>query len=350
MQELLSFHKKINNSKINNNIVAKLYVDNTITGDNQMQRSNIFEILFRDTGKQVESIVHSYIELIKKADEESRTKLPIGDKNYVYLERHHILPKSLYSEYKNDSNNIILLTAREHYVAHKLLVQIFPCDEMTFCFWRLSTDNHGREVTEDEYECAKRLVAVSTSHMNSGRVYTEAQRKAMGDRRRGRKHTEETKSKISCSHIGMVASTETREKMSENRRGKGLGRVMSDEHKETLRNRMSGDDNPMKKVQGGVRGYMSDEEYIAYTKKLSESLMGHPVSEETKRKIGEKSKGRISGGKNPKAKKIRCVEDNVVFSTLSECGSYYNLSRTQMTNVAKTGYSKEINKHFIIEK
>lgn len=41
-----------------------------------------------------------------------------------YSERHHILPKSLGGS--NESENLVDLTAREHYLAHKLLVKIHP--------------------------------------------------------------------------------------------------------------------------------------------------------------------------------------------------------------------------------
>lgn len=39
-----------------------------------------------------------------------------------YVERHHILPKSLGGT--NEKSNIVVLTAREHWVAHLLLCQI----------------------------------------------------------------------------------------------------------------------------------------------------------------------------------------------------------------------------------
>ena len=41
----------------------------------------------------------------------------------VYYELHHILPKSLGGD--NTKNNLVLLTAREHYIAHLLLYMIY---------------------------------------------------------------------------------------------------------------------------------------------------------------------------------------------------------------------------------
>jgi len=41
-----------------------------------------------------------------------------------YTERHHIVPKCLGGS--NDANNLVDLTPEEHYVAHQLLVKIYP--------------------------------------------------------------------------------------------------------------------------------------------------------------------------------------------------------------------------------
>ena len=46
----------------------------------------------------------------------------ILDKSKQYCEKHHILPKSL--DGTDENSNLILLTAREHYIAHRLLSKI----------------------------------------------------------------------------------------------------------------------------------------------------------------------------------------------------------------------------------
>lgn len=57
-----------------------------------------------------------YNELIEKAQKRSL-------KN-SYFETHHIIPRCLGGS--NDKDNLVDLTAREHYVAHLLLVKIYP--------------------------------------------------------------------------------------------------------------------------------------------------------------------------------------------------------------------------------
>jgi 5-methylcytosine-specific restriction endonuclease McrA len=49
----------------------------------------------------------------------TRKQLTRTKKDGVYYERHHIVPKSLGGN--NDKDNLVLLTAREHYIAHLLL-------------------------------------------------------------------------------------------------------------------------------------------------------------------------------------------------------------------------------------
>ena len=41
-----------------------------------------------------------------------------------YYETHHIIPRCMGG--KNDADNLVDLTAEEHYVAHQLLVKIYP--------------------------------------------------------------------------------------------------------------------------------------------------------------------------------------------------------------------------------
>ena len=60
-----------------------------------------------------------YDSIIAKAKSENRKK-----NKGVYYELHHILPKCLKGG--EEKENKVLLTAREHYVCHKLLLFIHP--------------------------------------------------------------------------------------------------------------------------------------------------------------------------------------------------------------------------------
>jgi hypothetical protein len=43
-----------------------------------------------------------------------------------YFERHHILPKAIFPEYRNEKWNIVRLSAKDHFIAHHLLFTMFP--------------------------------------------------------------------------------------------------------------------------------------------------------------------------------------------------------------------------------
>jgi hypothetical protein len=58
-----------------------------------------------------------YLSIVTRAQSEQRKK-----RGSVYYESHHIIPKSLGGS--NDSSNLVLLTAREHYLCHRLLTRM----------------------------------------------------------------------------------------------------------------------------------------------------------------------------------------------------------------------------------
>jgi hypothetical protein len=65
-----------------------------------------------------------YNKLIDKAVSEGRKKYKKDDIRYVYYEKHHIIPRCMGGT--DDRGNIVLLLASEHYLAHQLLVKIYP--------------------------------------------------------------------------------------------------------------------------------------------------------------------------------------------------------------------------------
>ena len=301
----------------------------------------LFQRLYEDcTDKEY---FKTYIDLIQVAISLNRVRLPKTNIDYVYYELHHILPRSLYPDFLNLSENLVLLTAQEHYLAHKYLASMFPNTSLVFAFWRLCTDGHGRKVPVEDYEKARLAVAKKSSEMNLGRQISAETREKLRLARLGFKHTKEVKDKIASSHLGKKASLEARKKMSLARLGKP-GNKWSDKSKTRLSVRYSGDGNPM--FGKNIKDYMTVESYELYRKHLSEALLGHAVSEETRRKIGEKSAQRCKGAGNPRARRVLCVEDNIIFGTITECGSYYGHSRRWANDVVKSGYSKKLDKHF----
>lgn len=63
-----------------------------------------------------------YDAIIQHTKQRNLKKLPKNSKNYIYLETHHIIPKSLGGN--DDESNLVNLTAREHFICHLLLMKI----------------------------------------------------------------------------------------------------------------------------------------------------------------------------------------------------------------------------------
>jgi hypothetical protein len=91
----------------------------------------------------------------------------------VYTENHHILPKCLGGS--NDSDNIVTLTAREHFVAHLLLSKMYDDNEsknkMRFAVHRFIANpnkNANRRLTSYMYEYVKKCNAEATKYIHTG--------------------------------------------------------------------------------------------------------------------------------------------------------------------------------------
>ena len=95
-----------------------------------------------------------YYDIIEKAKLETRRK-----GKGIYYESHHILPKCLNGS--DDKENLVLLTAREHYVSHKLLTYIYKGNrKIVNAFHRMTFDKKGKHnISARDYAYAKELKA-----------------------------------------------------------------------------------------------------------------------------------------------------------------------------------------------
>lgn len=97
---------------------------------------------------------------------ESRRGLELPE----YTEDHHILPRSMGGT--NDKSNMILLSAKDHYYAHKLLWLAYRNVQMTIAFWRMSHDKKHNPITGEEYQLLREEQAKHLSVLNS-KITTE---------------------------------------------------------------------------------------------------------------------------------------------------------------------------------
>jgi hypothetical protein len=101
----------------------------------------------------------------------------------AYSERHHILPTCIGGP--NTKENIVRLTPEEHYVAHQLLVKIYPgVKGLLYACFVMCNKVNGR---------------------SNNKMYGWL-RKKQGEANRGRKASPETRKKMSNSRKGMPKS------------------------------------------------------------------------------------------------------------------------------------------------
>lgn len=124
-----------------------------------------------------------------------------------------------------------------------------------------------------------------------------------------KKHSEETKKKISESHKGIRHSEETKKKLSELRKGQipwNKGISPSEETKQKMSNSLKGikrgprSEEHKRKLSEALKGRIDNRKGFRHSeeakKKISEARRGkpgHPMSEENKKKLLEINKGKI---------------------------------------------------------
>lgn len=166
----------------------------------------------------------------------------------VYGEVHHIIPKSEGGD--NSNENLVRLSAREHYIAHLLLAKIYK-DRNMYCainmmrrvsdkfhsnshLYSKMKEKYSKIVSEKMKGIVRRRgyhlsdeVKQKISEANKGKVRTLEMRKRQSDRQKGKPssrkgfhHSDEMKIKLSIARKGKKLSDETRRKMSESRKGK----------------------------------------------------------------------------------------------------------------------------------
>jgi hypothetical protein len=174
-----------------------------------------------------------------------------------YKERHHVLPKCLGGG--NEKDNIVELTAEEHFVAHKLLVMMHPGNsKLLYSAVSMTKGNNkqaGRSCNK-LYGWLKREWQLRDPWNKGKKASGEARRK-MSEARRGKKfgpRSEETKRKMSEASKGRKKSSEHCATLSRVRTGKKL-KPHSDETKRKIA------ESNRRVKQGITPAYMLTPEY-----------------------------------------------------------------------------------------
>lgn len=225
-----------------------------------------------------------YNDIVAKAKSEDRKKIKGG----IYYESHHIIPRCMGGEglAKDPSHpNIILLTAKEHYMAHRLLCEIYPDNRLLkYAIWMMI---NGSSRNKNRYSPSSRIYTQlreynatiprsdetrkKISNSSKGNPKSELHKIQISNSSKGKIHSEETKKKMS----GKIRSDETKKKMSESAKG----RIMSEESKQKIGNASKG---------RNIGRIITEES----RKKMSDAKIGKVLSDETRKKMQESQKNR----------------------------------------------------------
>jgi NUMOD3 motif-containing protein len=153
-----------------------------------------------------------------------------------YTEKHHILPRKMFPESEKDPDNIVVLSAREHFIAHLLLTKMCARKEhtrsMLLALKMLASDTkNGRRYTSRIFDVLRPKVYAAISDGRKGMKFTPEHRANMSlalkgrtSPNKGKKFSEEHKRRLSEVRKGRepwnkgkvgVYSQSTRDKITE---------------------------------------------------------------------------------------------------------------------------------------
>lgn len=170
--------------------------------------------------------------------ERARTRI-----NDDYIECHHIQPRSLGGT--DDKDNLVDLTAREHFICHWLLTKMHTSEARAKMIYALNGMKRSNEfaqryetkITARVYERLKKEFSKVHSATMKGRTpwnkgipIKEEQREKNRIAAIGKKHSNVAKEKIALANTGRVKSKETKDKIRDALKGKPKG-PMSEEGK-----------------------------------------------------------------------------------------------------------------------
>ena len=201
-----------------------------------------------------------------------RKRFKKSDNRYIYYEQHHIVPDCFYLNRKrkgppgwlpgnpDDKLNLALLTPEEHFLAHQLLVKIYPNNNSLVFALHMICICNSKKITIKEYGWIRR----KNNELRSSFRYSNESRKKMSISASGKVRTEEHCKNLSTGHMGQIPW---------NKGKKCPGRLLSEEHKQA--------------ISDGLKGKPKSEEH---KRKMSECNMGKKLSEEHKKKLSEANK------------------------------------------------------------
>ena len=149
-----------------------------------------------------------------------------------YSEQHHVVPKCLGGD--DSVDNLVRLTAEEHYVAHQLLVKIHPDNsKLIYAACLMSHSPIGERINNKMFGWLKRKLSKLQSEKFSGRSWTLEQNASRSETVKRQWADPAARAKKVAAMSGKTWSPERRAAKSASMLGKP-GRVWTQEQKDKL--------------------------------------------------------------------------------------------------------------------
>lgn len=232
--------------------------------------------------------IHDYI------IERARNRKPLTG----YTEKHHIIPKCMGGS--DDKENLVELTAREHFIVHKLLCEIYPQERgLYYSLWCMM-NGYVSEYHKRDYKISSReYQRLREKHSNL----------ISGDNNPSKKlYVRKKLSKILSG------------------RGNGMyGKSHTKAQKNKWKNERRGKNNP------NYKNYWTDKQKNKMSKKKIEYYKNNPYM--------------YSGANHALAKSAKCLQDdccdNKIYDTITECAEIHNKTIANISAHCRKVYKEQ---------
>lgn len=168
--------------------------------------------------KNTDWYIKTYYGLISKAKLRGLNKKSI---NY-YTERHHITPKCIGGT--DDVDNLVLLTYKEHIVAHRLLSRIYDTNiKLKHVVYLMINSPKNKYIHIHSLSQLEEIRVASIEYLraiNTGKTCSPETRRKISESKSNKKLSEYAKSSMAAGRVGMVFTEERKRKISEAMKGK----------------------------------------------------------------------------------------------------------------------------------
>lgn len=234
-----------------------------------------------------------------------------------YKETHHITPRCMGGT--DEKDNLVDLTAREHFICHLLLTRIYPEHKgLRLAIWNMC---NAKRIYQGRYKPNSRLYEM---------IRTEYRELIKGENHPsyGRKNSDEVREKMSQiakrrfennpgTFKGRTHSEETRKKLSNNMKGK----TQSNHQKTKVKESLTGTKWYHKPDGRNLRAFPNDPKIIEEGWLLGR-FGGKSISDNANK---EKEK-KYEGKKLPSTSNKRCSIDGVEFESAKAAADFLNMN------------------------